>query len=73
MSDVSEPAVASEYILGVYDFDLRWWRVDELGWPSPTDTVISCSDRVSDIELLLRTCALIPADEPGRLSKDRRE
>ena len=72
MSDVSEPAVAREYMLGVNDFD-RWCE-DEPGRLSLlTDTDISASDVVKDRALLLRTWPLMLAVDPGRAFADRAE
>ena len=61
----SEPAVAIEIAL-----DLRLPEV-EVGSVSPLrDKVISASDLVMDIALLLRTWPLLVADDPGRSSPE---
>lgn len=73
MSDVSEPAVAKEYILGANEVVLCC-QPDDVGRPSALrDKAMSVSDRVNDKELLLRTWVLVAAGEFARVPADRRE
>lgn len=72
MRDVSDPAVATEYMLGVYDFDLRCNAGDPERYSCIGD-VPSVSDLVTERELLLRTWVRDVAGEPGRISAARHE
>lgn len=72
ISDVSEPAVAREYKLGVNDLDCGCID-EEPGRLSSRDMVMSASDLVKDMELLLRTWFLKGAGDLGRLCTGRAE